>query len=81
MSDKSPVERISEAVNESKDGELDGCVLIGHLTVCEWVGPDGNRWLSKLSGNGSGDKLPSWQERSYGFEVANYWWDATDEDD
>ena len=62
------------------DEDLEGAVLTGFLIVAEWQAPDGNRWLSKISGDGSKD-LSAWRERMLGFEVAHHWWDDEREDD
>jgi hypothetical protein len=49
------------------DEDIDGAVLVGWVVVSEWVAPDGSRWLSRCSGNGSGSgrDLPAWQEQGY----------------
>lgn len=56
------------------DEDLEGAILVGFLIVAEWQAPDGERWLSKISGDSS-RALPAWRERMLGFEVAHEWWD------
>ena len=65
------------------DDNLADSVLLGFLVVGEWQAPDGDRWLSKVSGDASGRELSPWRERGFGHEVANLWWpnDGGDEDD
>lgn len=52
----------------------DAGVLTGWVLVAEWQGSDGNRWLSKLSGDAMGERrLPSWSERGFCQEVVFHW--------
>jgi len=69
-------EQVYELVQSSVSGDedLEGAVLLGFLIVAEWQAPDGNRWLSKVSGDSSRE-LPAWRERMFGFEVAHKWWE------
>lgn len=73
-------ERVHQAIGEATpfgdDGEdlPDGGVLTGWVMVAEWQGTDGNRWLSKLSSDASGDRgLASWSERGFCNEVVAHW--------
>lgn len=47
----------------------DGTLLKGWVVVAEWVAPDNNGWLTRLSGGpGRTDEdtgLPEWQEQGY----------------
>lgn len=56
------------------DDVPDSGVVTGWVLVAEWQGTDGNRWLSKVSGDASGSRaLPQWTERGLCYEVANNW--------
>jgi hypothetical protein len=64
------------------DDEPDAAVVTGWVLVAEWRGTDGNRWLSKVSSDATGDRgLPSWTERGLCGEVVNNWPDSADEED
>lgn len=53
-------------------------VLTGFLMIAEWESPNGDRWISKLSGDHS-RTLPPWRERGLAAEVLHAWWgDETD---
>jgi hypothetical protein len=69
---------IQETVAEDED--LEGAVLLGFLIVGEWQAPNGQRWLSKISGD-SARTLPAWRERMLGFEVSHEWWDSEGADE
>ena len=59
---------------DNEEDVPDTGVLTGWVLVAEWQGDDGNRWLSKLSGNATGDQgLPSWTERGLCNEVVSHW--------
>jgi len=58
----------------SEDRDVGGAVLLNFLTVCEWQSPDGNRWLTKLSGN-HGGPIPGWDQRKLAGEVFFNWKD------
>lgn len=47
-----------------------GGVLVGWVLVAEWMGTDGERWLSRLAMD-----LPSWQVRGYLNEALHHWED------
>lgn len=48
------------------DEELpEGAMLLGWVTVAEWMAPDGNRWLSRIDGNAQVNACPSWQTQGY----------------
>ena len=65
----------------SLDEDLpEGAMLMGWLTIAEWMAPDGNRWLSKIDGNTNSESMPPWQAQGY---LHNALFDAPsfDEDD
>ena len=49
-------------------GAPDGSLLVGWLVVAEWEAPNGDRWLSKFSGDAHRE-LTQWRERGYAHEV------------
>lgn len=70
----------SHAGDSDFTGAPEDAVLVGFLVVAEWAAPDGERWISKNSGDAS-ETLPSWRERGYAAEVVHgLGWEA-DEDD
>lgn len=68
-------ERLYEVIQTTAaaDEELTDNVLVGFLVVAEWRGPDGEQWLSKISGDHGGN-LPSWRQRGYAAEVIHDMW-------
>lgn len=76
MSEGGPRKRIHEAVQATNDqqDELDDALLVGWVLVAEWMDPEGDRWLSKVSGTNGGEDSPnSWTERGYLHEVLYHW--------
>jgi hypothetical protein len=64
---------------DASDEMPDAGVVTGWVMVAEWQGTDGNRWLSKLSSDASGERrLPQWVERGFCHEVADHWPDDGD---
>lgn len=64
MSDEThPVDQLHAALQTSAcgDDELEGSVLVGWVTVAEWVGPDGMRWISRLTS----ENAATWQVNGY----------------
>lgn len=44
----------------------DGAMLMGWLTIAEWMAPDGQRWLSIVDGSADPDKgCATWQRQGY----------------
>lgn len=82
-------QRLHEAVaaeapfgeEETADGP-DAGIVTGWILIAEWQGSDGNRWLSKLSADATGDRgLPSWTERGLCNEVVTNWPDSPEDED
>jgi hypothetical protein len=44
-------------------------VLTGAVLVAEWVGEDGDPWLSWITTDARGDTLPSWRVRGLTMDV------------
>lgn len=44
-------------------------VLTGAVLVAEWVGEDGDPWLSWVTTDARGDTLPSWRVRGLTLDV------------
>jgi len=55
-------------------------VLTQFLVVCEWEAPDGERWISKLSGDHA-RMLPPWRERGLASEVLRDGWSSNQDED
>lgn len=62
MSDIKARPILHEAIQSttSTDSDLDGAILLGWITVAEWMAPSGDRWLSRVDGNATGGGLPEW---------------------
>jgi hypothetical protein len=60
-------ERLHNAIQQSQEGNgrLESSVLVGWIVVAEWVGPDGARSLTRMSGTAGGAVPPEWQARGY----------------
>lgn len=60
---------------EEADDEMpDAGVVVGWVIVAEWQGSDGQRWLSKVSADATGERrLPDWTERGLCAEVIFNW--------
>lgn len=58
---------LHEAIQRTNatDEDLDGAVLMGWVVIAEWMAPTGERWLSKVAGNASGEGCPEWQTQGY----------------
>lgn len=67
----------AEVQRHAGDAELtgapEGSILTGFLLVAEWESPDGERWISKLSGDRA-RSLPPWRERGMASEVIAGGW-------
>lgn len=77
MSD--PQARLHEQIqaHAAQEEHLDGAMLMGWVTVAEWMGPDGNRWLSRFSWSSSGREPPPWTTAGYLHEALYSWPDPT----
>lgn len=60
---------IQGSITES--AEIEGSVLLGYVLVAEWRSPNGQQWLTKLSGDAF-EQLPPWRERMFGLELMNW---------
>jgi hypothetical protein len=62
-------ERLHETIQAtvSIDNDLpDGAVLMGWVTIAEWMAPDGKRWLSIIDGAADpSEGLAAWQRQGY----------------
>lgn len=47
------------------DDDLYGAVLLGFVTVVEWMAPDGKRGLSRVDGDALNNGLPEWTREGY----------------
>lgn len=64
------------------DTNLDGAVLIGFVALAEWMAPDGERWLSQISGVGDGEQgIPDWQRQGYLHNALHDWPNPNGTDD
>jgi len=60
-------EKLHDAIQLSQEsnGRLEASVLVGWVVVAEWVGPDGTRTLTRMSGTPGGADPPERQTRGY----------------
>lgn len=47
------------------DGGPEHAVLLGYVLVAEWAANDGNRWLTRKTGDAFGHTLPVWTTKGY----------------
>lgn len=60
----------------------EGAMLVGWVSVAEWMAPDGGRWLSRMTGAADGEPLSTWQRQGYLHNAlhAEDEWDAVEEE-
>jgi hypothetical protein len=68
---KQDIKRVYEAISTSRqdDEEFDGAVLIGFMSIGEWITAEGKKYLTLIDGNGSGERLHRWQVQGYCFNL------------
>ena len=67
------VHEVVQTTNDSNP-DLEGSVLTGWVLISEWSDPEGQRWLSRLSGSGMGESSPPpWQQQGYLWNALNGW--------
>jgi hypothetical protein len=73
-------EKLHDAIQGSQEGNgrLDSAVLVGWVVVAEWVGPDGTRTLTRMSGTPGGAVPPEWQARGYLHEALFGKWNTSE---
>jgi hypothetical protein len=73
-------EKLHDAIQVSQEdnGRLDSAVLVGWVVVAEWVGPDGTRTLTRMSGTPGGAVPPEWQTRGYLHEALFGKWNTSE---
>lgn len=62
-SEKNARRDVHQAIQASNDAnpEIEEAVLVNWALVAEWSDPEGQRWISRLSGNDGGeDSPPRW---------------------
>jgi hypothetical protein len=71
-------EDLHDAIQASQDANerLDSSILVGWVVVAEWVGPDGRRSLTRMSGTPGGAIPPEWQTRGYLHEALFGRWNS-----
>jgi hypothetical protein len=71
-------EKLHDAIQHSQEtnGRLESSVLVGWIVVAEWVGPDGRRSLTRMSGTPGGAVPPEWQTRGYLHEALFGGWNS-----
>lgn len=79
MSEETVAGELASAI--ASTGAVEDGFLLGYSIVAEWMTGDGKRWLSVVSGNGSGEDIPPWQMRGYLNEVLNNWSDDYETND
>jgi hypothetical protein len=55
-------EALAQAIQSTAadDEDLEGAILVGWVTIAEFVGGDGQRWLSRMAGDVRGQVPPTW---------------------
>ena len=73
-------ENLHDAIQVSQEGNgrLDSAVLVGWVVVAEWVGRDGTRTLTRMSGTPGGAVPPEWQTRGYLHEALFGKWNTSE---
>ena len=73
-------EKLHDAIQVSQEdnGRLDSAVLVGWVVVAEWVGRDGTRTLTRMSGTPGGAVPPEWQTRGYLHEALFGKWNTSE---
>ena len=77
MSDDGKIHEAIRASHED-DEDVNGAVLIGWVVVAEWLGGDGKRSLTRITGTPGGEPPPQWQVRGYMYEALFGKWSATE---
>ena len=55
---------VQAALHHELAGDVQGNLVIGWVCIAESMGPDGSKWLSRLSSDASGERrLPRWTEQ------------------
>jgi hypothetical protein len=49
----------------AEDEDLNGSVLMGWVVVAEWMSPEGQKWLSRSSGDARGMDCSDWTVKGY----------------
>jgi hypothetical protein len=79
-----PRETVAAALmsTATDENESDGHMLLGFVTIAEWLAPDGRRFLGIVSGTDSGE-LPEWTIQGYlaGAQGSLADWATADEDE
>jgi hypothetical protein len=75
-----PEQAIHDAIEATAIGNerLDGSVLVGWVTIAEWVAGNGTRSLVRMSGTPGGAVPPTWQSRGYLHEALFGDWGGED---
>ena len=73
-------ETLHDAIQASQEanGRLDSSILVGWVVVAEWLGRDGTRTLTRISGTPGGAVPPEWQTRGYLHEALFGKWNSND---
>lgn len=57
--------------------ELDGALLTAWVAVCEWMSPDGKRWLTRIDG----EATTAWLRQGLLYDALNGDWDLDEADE
>lgn len=55
------------------DGNVQRGIVVGWVVIAETLAPDGERWLSKFSGDAAHEQLARWQVHGYAHSVLHDW--------
>lgn len=67
--------------SDQDHGQLHGAMLLGWVVVAEWMAPDGDRWLSRLSGTPQDRDAAEWQIQGYLTNALEPGWDRPPDPD
>lgn len=62
-------EAVQRALHEGSSDDIAGNVVTGWVLIAESMGPDGERWLSRVSGGAAGGAPPTWTAQGWLFNA------------
>lgn len=66
MSDRQHIrDDIHDAIQKNAPEDAPDALLKGWVMIAEWVTPENERWLSRVSGDPNGNDCATWQIQGY----------------